>query len=410
MIKDKVALNAILVCIQGVTRTLVSSYSTAILINIICTLLSLILILLELKELSNIKFNGKKYLIYYLVYAVAILFYSFFVANSYEEWRYVFTEYFPSLLLPYYAIACTTPNKVVKLFRVMLIVATPLSALLYFSDVTGMMDYAHYSSFIYVFLLFMPYMSVKWRLFFLLLALNTILFNIDFRGNIMSISVILLVFILYFFVRKNWFMFFIKKGFQFFMYAPIVFALLGVSEIFNIFNFGENFRDDFVLNYSEKVTSISQDTRTGVYTDALKAISESRAYLWGLSAAGRHQTELKNVNDDFYEILINGRMGSEVGILEYLLRGGGIFIMLVLLIYYKSAYLGIWKSNNLLCKILGLFIAYRWFFLFIEAQPSLNLSNVSIFATIGICFSPIIRKMNDKEIGLFIKKIFKVYE
>jgi O-antigen ligase len=180
--------------------------------------------------------------------------------------------------------------------------------------------------------------------------------------------------------------------------------LLGILNIFNIFNFGDQFSEDFVVSNADAESSLTTDTRTGIFKDALMAIDERNAYVWGISAAGLYKTQLEDVSDEFFEELKLGRMGNEVGILEYLLRGGLIYVVLVFLLYYHASRLAIWRSNNLFCKSMGLFVAFRWLFLFIESQPTLTLANLVEFLVIGICLSPAFRQMSDYEMKVFIRQ------
>jgi hypothetical protein len=148
------------------------------------------------------------------------------------------------------------------------------------------------------------------------------------------------------------------------------------------------------------------DSRTGVYFDAINGVAKNNDYLFGLSAAGYHDTFLQDVLGNSTDTFLSkGRLGSEVGILEYYLRGGMIFVILIFLIHFYASKYAINRSNNLLCKYLGVYVAFRLLFLFIEAQVSLNLSTISTFLVIGLCLSSKFRKLTDNQIMYYLKSI-----
>lgn len=398
----------VIVAIQGVLRVIISSYSTVILINLILTLICILLIYISRKQLDEELIQKKNIVNYFFFYGLFVLVYSFFVAKSYEQWRYLFTVYFPTLLLPYFIVIASKNSNIKQIFNALVFVAFPLSLILYFSGIEGANDFTRYVSFIYVLLLFVPYVNIGWKIVFISISLISMLYDIDVRGNIMCIVAVYIILLLFYILPK----FILSKVYNqlriLLLISPVLFLFLGMFNIVNIFNIGDSFHNTFTVEYSSKRTLLTQDTRTFIYRDALIDIDKKNAYLFGISAAGAHKTMLATLDDDYYEHLKYGRLGSEVGILEYLLRGGLFYVILVFLLYYYSSKLAIQQSKNIFCKCLGVFVIFRWFFLFIESQPVLNLSNLSMFLAIGICLNPVIRNLSDDQMRVYITNLIKL--
>jgi hypothetical protein len=186
-----------------------------------------------------------------------------------------------------------------------------------------------------------------------------------------------------------------------FISIPLILAILGASGIFNVYQVADQSKDLMTFSREEGNISLGHDSRTGVYTDAFNAIVDNDAYLFGISPAGYHKTFLA----DKYSILRKGRLNTEVGILLYLMRGGLIFVLIVSLIHYYAAYYAINKSNNMLSKSLGIFIAFRYLFLFIEGAHTFTLYSISIFMVIGLCFNEYFRSLTDSQVTALFKRV-----
>lgn len=386
---------------------LTSTMTVTTLINLITTIVSFIVILIARKRFQAAEIDKKKLVNVFLLCSAAVMIYSCLVARSYEQWRYATTVFFPTLILPFFTIAAGDKDSVRAAMRVLIYSALPLSALLYPSGIGGMWDFSHFVSFLFLFLLALPYVSFKWKVLFIVLGIVSIISNLDNRSNMLNSGIVALVLFVIYIPPKALVKRMSRALRVFFMFMPPLLLVLGVLGIFNIFTFGDAYSEEIVVNHADSESSLTKDTRTGIFKDALTAIDDNNAYLWGISAAGLYRTELEDVSDEFFEELKMGRMGNEVGILEYLLRGGLIFVVITFLLYYHASKIALRRSNNLFCKSLGLFIAFRWAFLFIESQPALNLANLMDFLIIGICLSPAFRRMNDAEIRIFMRQTLK---
>ncbi|MFD1294230.1 hypothetical protein ACFQ5N_10320 [Lutibacter holmesii] len=284
-----------------------------------------------------------------------------------------------------------------------MLISLPLSVLKYFSGKFGMNDFTHYVSFLYLILLFVPFFKKKWKIIIIVICFISIFYDLKSRSNILNFGFISILFFLAIFKNLNTLKY-LKKIRVFLLFLPFFLVTLSFFGL-NIFVFFDEYKTEYSIKGKDNLDiSMVNDSRTGVYLDAWNGVTKENNLIFGISAAGYHDTFLKDIFDG--SNLKNGRLGSEVGILEYLLRGGLVFVLVIVLLHYFASKLAIYKSNNLLCKFLGVYISFRLFFLFIEAQVSFNLSNISTFLALGLCLNQTFRNFTNNEMKTFLNRIF----
>lgn len=405
-LKNLIKILVSLISFSGITRVFFSTQTYATTLSLVINYICIGILFFMIYKLPPISIDKKKLLWNYFIYATFILGYSLVVSNSYEQTRYVFTVFVPSLVLPIIAMLSSKPIVMAYFLKYFLIISIPLSILLYFSEFEGMSDFTHYVSFIYILILFIPYIKKKWKVVIIAFSILSFFYSFESRSNLLNISFVCVLLLFHFYnseKKKK----ILKAARIVFVFLPIIFVLSAILGNFNIFSFGDEFKDSYSLKRSDGTKiSLSNDSRTGIYIDALSGIVDNNAYIFGLSAAGYNKTSLKDVeldnNEEYYK---NGRLGSESGMLEYLLRGGFVFVLIITLIHYYASKYALYDSNNNLCNLLGVYIAFRYMFLFIEAQPGLDLSNISTFIIIGLCLSGNFRRLSDEEIKYHLKRI-----
>lgn len=407
MSNQKYLLNIILflVSFSGITRVFFSSQTPATTLSMVLNYLSIFLLIFIIRH-NTFNFIEKKFLLQiYVIYGVFILIYSFAISTSYEQSRYVVTVFTPTLILPYFSVISSKPKFIFDIIKGFLVISLPLSVFKYFSNLKGMSDFTHYVSFIYFLLLLTPFLRKKWRVVIYFVSIISLFYNLESRSNILNFAFVAIILVLNH-LKKIISNKLLKKLRIVLLYFPILLVIMAFYG-FNIFNIMDDFKDEYIISgSSNKEISLVNDSRTGVYLDAWNGIAKKNDFLFGLSAAGYHDTFLGDImNDGFKNHLDKGRLGSEVGILEYLLRGGFIFVLIIILIHYYASKIAINKSNNLVSKYIGAYVSFRLCFLFIEGQVDFTLSNISTFVAIGMCLSVPLRNMTDKEINKYLKLI-----
>ena len=135
------------------------------------------------------------------------------------------------------------------------------------------------------------------------------------------------------------------------------------------------------------------DTRTFLYQETLTSMNKHNSFLFGEGGCGKYES-LAFKND-----LIGAyRYGSEVGFLNTLLYSGIIGVLLYAFVFYKASRLAICQSNNVLAKLIGLFVIFRWDYFFVEEFTKFNTNFFFLWLMIGMCLSPTFRNMSDEEI------------
>lgn len=92
------------------------------------------------------------------------------------------------------------------------------------------------------------------------------------------------------------------------------------------------------------------------------------------------------------------RQGIENGYLQIILKGGWIWLGLLIIISIKAIYLGLFKSNNILCKGMALIILIYYIDMIGFGVPELSMKYLSVFIFIGGCNSKQLRQYTDVEL------------
>jgi hypothetical protein len=80
---------------------------------------------------------------------------------------------------------------------------------------------------------------------------------------------------------------------------------------------------------------------------------------------------------------------------------------LYLLVFYKASYLAVNNSNNTYSKMIGIFVAFRWIYAWVEDINNFSLTTYFLWVIIGFCLSSKFRKLTDLEIKIWIQGIFE---
>ena len=172
--------------------------------------------------------------------------------------------------------------------------------------------------------------------------------------------------------------------------------MLGLSGQYNIFKPDVNNKKVLQNKKTKFEGDLTADTRTFLYIEVLSSMYKNNSFIIGEGGCGSYESPFFSRNEPL--IKTHGRYSSEVGFLNALLHTGliGVLIYLTILIYV--VYLGINKSKNFLCKMLALFIAFRWILFFIEDYTKFDLNYFYHWMTIGMCFSKEFRNLTDNQL------------
>ena len=260
--------------------------------------------------------------------------------------------------------------------------------------------------------LFLPFLNKKYLLLTIAAYLITITLGSASRSDMLKFSVCLILGISLFLARYKWYN---KKTFSMivylFLFIPFIFFTLGVTNTFNIFKIEEELglEDKYTLANS-KGTEYSAliDTRTFLYAEEISSAINNNYVILGRSIArGYDSAAFGKGADKIMDLKRGERQGCETSILNIFNHFGIVGVILYLFIFWKATYLAINKSRNIFVPIIGLYVAFRWMFAWIEDFSRFDLNYLFLWIFIGICYSPIYRNMTNKEFKSWLYRIIQ---
>lgn len=257
----------------------------------------------------------------------------------------------------------------------------------------------------YVFIgLFFPLLNYKWKAVIILVFFITFFYGWASRSCLLRLSVAIILGLIF---CSNSFIFIhkiIKPLTIIFWLIPIIFFILGITGTFNVFNIDEELelstKYEILTNFGEDKKSFAEDTRTPVYKDILSSAIQGDYYIFGHSIARGYKSYMfgeqtaEALGGDFLE---GERPRSEISILNVFTYMGILGFLLYMFIFICSSYLAVFCSKNKFLPVIGLFVAFRWLYGWIEDFSLFNLNYFLLWIMIGICFSPIFRSMSNNE-------------
>lgn len=246
-----------------------------------------------------------------------------------------------------------------------------------------------------LFILFIPYLKTKWKFLIVTVAIISILMVIDFRSNVIKIAfsfILLTIYYFHDFIGQKW----LRLTHLSLFCIPLILFTLAFTDHYNIFNEMSKQEGLNTLNSQGEEESLTDDTRTFLYSEVLSSFYQSEDLVIGKSAIGSYQSEWFDGDDGG---AMNGkRTGCEVGILNILLHYGLIGVIIYFLLLINVSYIAINHSNNILSKMLGLYIAFRWTYSFVEEFTQYDLNFYFFWIAVGLVSSTGFRKLNDMEL------------
>lgn len=135
-----------------------------------------------------------------------------------------------------------------------------------------------------------------------------------------------------------------------------------------------------------------EDSRSNV-DEALMSQMDNWQMIFGKGLNGRYYHPL--LDDDY----LNGwRYGSETGFYNLVLKGGFLYAFTYIFMLLIPAIKGLRHSNNMLCKVGGIYILMSLYELYPHGIMLFNVKFLMIWLMISLCMNPVVRKMSDLEI------------
>lgn len=333
-----------------------------------------------------------------------------FVAENYWEWKQLISGTL-ALSVPVFIYAFSMPDVLKETLRYWMRYAL-WGFLLFFIWLILPGAYHFYLGPIFLIGCFAPVLPPKYRLILIILLLIMCVITLGARSQVIKAVVTLLLCLLFYF--RSFINIKVIKFIHLSLYLiPVVLLFLGISGVFNVFqDFSEKNSGKYVekraINKNEFEEDLSTDTRTFIYEEVIESALRHNYVVCGRTPARGNDSRAfgsfnaEELNTGKYE-----RHRNEVCHPNIFTWLGLIGVILYSILYLKSSYLAIYKSDNIYIKLIGLFIAFNWAYGWIENATGFNIMNISIGMAIAMGFSESFRSMNDREFRQWIIDIFK---
>ena len=347
-------------------------------------------------------------ILWYLSWNVFAIVRGLFVAENYWEWKNLVGTAMV-LLLPLSIYISTNKIIVQQILTLWVRYALPLFFIFYpfFQEGDASGRYLVPISFI---LLFFPLLNTKWRLIIVAFSLIVLFGDLSARSNVIKFGVPIVLASTYY-MRNFLTTRLMEIGRVILMLLPIILFSLGVMGIFNVFKMDEyvsgTYTTKSLLEGQINEANLLTDTRTFLYKEVLSSAFKYD-YVW-LGRSPARGNESATFGSFALEELRTGKMerfGNEVSILNIFTWTGIIGVILYFLVFYRASYLAINKSNNIFIRIVGLSVAFRWAYAWVEDFSNFDLSYFFLWLMIGMCYSRSFRAMSNLEMKLWIKGVF----
>lgn len=329
-------------------------------------------------------------------------------AEIYWDWKALIGNGL-GLVLP--IVIFTATNKVVVQSLLSFYIKYGLPLFLLFALIINISAYGFYLMPISFLILYFPLLTKRQKIVLLVATAIVIVGDLNARSNVVKFAVPILILLFYYFKRYVSLKMMETVRISLFIF-PLLFFILGVTGIFNIFNIQEHLDGDYtamgVDSHGNMVEqNVIEDTRTFIYDEVLVSAVENNYWLLGRTPARGNDSE----SFGMYEAEYTGRYErsvNEIGLANIFTWTGVTGVILYSLIFLRASFLAVNRSRNIYSKMLGVYVAFRWLFSWIEDVNNFSINYFLLMVMIGICFSYSFRNMNDKEVLIWARGIFDV--
>lgn len=342
----------------------------------------------------------------YLSYNILSFIYGLFMAEIYWDVKALINNMM-ALLAPLVLFISTNPSVNQKLLSKYLFIGLPL----FFPLMPTLLPdtYGEFLVPISFLLMFIFVLNIKYKGLLIFFVLIIFLSSLASRSNVIKYAVPLILSFLYLFRNFN-----INGSLKLlrflFLAAPLLLLLLTVNGVFNPFDMDSYIEGEYTerketIEGELREENLKADTRTPIYIEVILSAKKHNYWIFGRSPARGNDTEI--FGDEMEQITgRRERYGNEASILNIFTWTGIVGVFLYFLVFMRASYLGIYHSNNIFSKMIGLFIAFRWAYAWVEDFTTFNLHFIILWMMIGMCMSVTFRNMNDTEMIIWVRGIF----
>ncbi|MHA7110660.1 hypothetical protein ACRTDU_11070 [Sunxiuqinia elliptica] len=353
--------------------------------------------------------QAMRFVKWYLLWNVLSIVRGIFVAEIYWDYKGL-TNMGMALLMPIVAYVALNKDRTQEILAFFIKYALPVALVVFIPLPIG--AWGWYLFPITLLMLFFPALPLKGKVIVLLITVIAGFGDITTRSHVIKYSVPFLVVLIFHTTRHFVLSTKLIKGAQkTLMLIPLLFFVLAVSGIFEIFKMDEYIEGSYVQESKTeegdvKEESLKADTRTFLYIEVLESAQKYNYWLIGRSPARGNET----VHFADFSEEITGRperLRNEVGVLNVFTWTGVVGVVFFFLVFFKASYMAVYRSNNIYSKLIGLYVAFRWVYAWVEDFQAFDMNSFVIWMMIGICMSSSFRKMSNAEVKLWLWGIFE---
>lgn len=271
------------------------------------------------------------------------------------------------------------------------------------------------------FLLFWPFYTTKWKFIVIFFSLAIIIYgSLGARSTVVRFSFSFITSII-FLMMNQISLNVIKKITYLLMISPCILFILGISGIFNIWNFNHYLGNEEILvkgsfSTTEKDAvkeNLKTDTRTFLYEETILSAVKNNYVIQGRSLSRGYDSPFFSWMIDFQlygtQYHKGERPSSEVAILNIFTYMGLIGVFLYGFIFFSAIRNVFQNANNKCLYIIAMYVAFRWTFAWMEDFTRFDLNNLYLWVMISMCFSPYFLQMSDDDFKIWASNIFQPY-
>lgn len=345
---------------------------------------------------------------WYMLWNIFNIVRGIFVAELYWDYKGL-TDMSMALLMPIVAYMALDKERVRAIFAFFIKYALPLAIILF--PLQGSTSWGWYLFPVSVLMLFLPALPIRGKIIVIIVTIIAGFADLGTRSHVIKYGVPVLLLLAFYstryFALSGKLIKLAQKGI---IVMPLLFFVLAVTGAFEIFKMDQYIKGDYVevrKNSEGEVVEedLTVDTRTFLYVEVLQSAIKNNYWLIGRSPArGNETVHFAHLGKE-----TTGRperLRNEVGILNVFTWTGVVGIILFFLVFYQASFLAVYRSRNIYTKLIGVFVAFRWAYSWVEDYQGFDMNNFVLWLMIGMCFSTTFREMNNTEVKLWVWSIF----
>lgn len=350
--------------------------------------------------------SNMKFVLIYLIWSIFSVVRGVFVAEMYWDWKLLINNFMIFMLA---LIAYSGTNKVLVQSILSYYIKYVLPLFLIFAIIIRTDAYGFYLMTTSILILFLPVFTLRQKTVILITMFVVFISDLGARSNVIKFGIPLALLLIYRY--RNIISMKLMEVFRVLLFViPVALFILGASGTFNVFKIQEYMGKDVnVMGTDEKGNrteeSFVADTRTFLYEEVIHSALNNNYLLLGRTPArGNDSNTFGLIQFEWtgrYE-----RESNEIGLANVFTWTGLVGVIIYTMVFFHASYLAVNRSKNIFIKLMGLYLAFRWLYSWIEDYQTFSLNYYLLMLMWGMCLSVSFRNMTDNEFAIWARGIF----